>query len=196
MAPSFRIDPAEYQCLDLRAHSLLAGVPVHDVWAVDLAEGPPGCDVLDVLAVLDVKRLRQATPMVKLLFSLRGWLGRIFGWDGARGRPTADSFILRLSPADREASLVAPGTPDGARQTLFVSRRESISELRNGTVHAFSVIVLLERPRGYRLYWAIHALPVGRITAWYFRLIDPFRRLYIYPTVLREVQRSWARRAA
>lgn len=196
MAPSFRIDPAEYQRLDLRAHSLLAGVPIHDVWAVDLAGGPPGRDVLDVLAVLDVKRLRQLTPMVKLLFSLRGWLGRIFGWDRARGRPPADTFASRLSPEDREASLVAPGTPDGARLTLFVSRRESISELRNGTVHAFSVIVLSEQPRGYRLYWAIHALPVGRITAWYLRLIDPFRRLYIYPTVLREVQRSWAGRAA
>ena len=31
-----RIDPAEYWRLDLRAHALLAGAPLHDVWAVDL----------------------------------------------------------------------------------------------------------------------------------------------------------------
>jgi hypothetical protein len=43
------------------------------------------------------------------------------------------------------------------------------------------------------VYWAIYVLPVGWITPWYMRLIDPFRRLIIYPNVLREAQRRWAR---
>lgn len=73
--------------------------------------------------------------------------------------------------------------------------QETLPAIRAAGLDAFSVIVLSEQPRGYRLCWAIHALPVGRITAWYFHLIDPFRRLYIYPTVLREVQRSWAKQA-
>ena len=190
-----RIDPVEYERLDLRAHSLLADVALHDVWAVDLPGGRPGRTVLDVLAAISVKSLRRVTPTVTFLFWLRGWLGRVLGSDRARPRPPRDSFVSRLTAAEREASLVTPGTPDGSRWTLFVSPRESISELQNATVHAFSVIVLANRSEGYRLYWAIYVRPVSRLTVWYFRLIDPFRRLVIYPAVLREIRRAWARAA-
>jgi Protein of unknown function (DUF2867) len=191
-----RIDPVEYGRLGLRAHSLLADVALHDVWAVDLPGGGPGRTVLDVLAAISVKSLRRVTPTVTFLFWLRGWLGRVLGWDRARQHPPRDSFVSRLTAADREASLVTPGTPDGSRWTLFVSSRESISELQNTTVHAFSVMVLENRSGGYRLYWAIYVRPVSRLTVWYLRLIDPFRRLVIYPAVLREVPRAWARAQA
>ena len=75
----------------------------------------------------------------------------------------------------------------------MVSRRESISEVQNSTVHAFSVFALVEQPLGYRLYWAIYVRPTGRITAWYMRLIDPFRRFVIYPAVLRTIRNAWTR---
>ena len=74
--------------------------------------------------------------------------------------------------------------------------REAISEIRNATVHAFSVSALVERPGGYRFYWAIYVRPVGRITSWYMKAIDPFRRLIIYPAVLRQVRAAWARDVA
>ncbi len=60
-------------------------------------------------------------------------------------------------------------------------------------MHAFSVFALTEHAVGYRLYWAIYVQPVGRMTRWYMRLIDPFRRLVIYPAVLRYIRASWAR---
>jgi hypothetical protein len=63
-------------------------------------------------------------------------------------------------------------------------------------VHAFSVFALLERSSGYRLFWAIYVRPVGRITSWYMRLIDPFRRVLIYPAVLRYVRAAWERDVA
>ena len=72
--------------------------------------------------------------------------------------------------------------------------REAISEVRNRTVHAFSVLALVERPSGYRLYWGIYVQPVGRITGWYMRLIDPFRRLVIYPAIMRHVRSAWVHR--
>ena len=54
------------------------------------------------------------------------------------------------------------------------------------------VLALVERPSGYRLYWAIYVRPVGRLTGWYMRLIDPFRRLMIYPAVLRRIRAGWS----
>ena len=73
-----------------------------------------------------------------------------------------------------------------------MSSREAISEIQNSTVHAFSVFALVERTSGYRLYWSIYVQPVGRITSWYMRLIDPFRRGIIYPAVLRHIRAAWS----
>jgi hypothetical protein len=91
---------------------------------------------------------------------------------------------------------VAPGTREGPFRVLFVSPREAISEIQNATVHGFSVFALVEDSSGYRLYWAIYVLPVGRITSWYMRLIDPFRRVIIYPAMLRRIRAVWARHLA
>ena len=191
-----RVTPDEYKGIDLRAHSLLADVPLHDVWVVDLPGGDPSRTIVDLRALLSVQNLTSANRAVKLLFGLRAWLGRVFGWDREAPNVSDESFLQRLSPADRERSLVAPGTPEGPFRVLFVSPREAISEIQNSTVHAFSVFALVERCSGYRLYWGIYVRPVGRITSWYMRLIDPFRRFVIYPVVLRHIRTIWARREA
>ncbi len=188
-----RVTPEEYERIDLRAHSLLADVPLHDVWMVELSGGGPGRTVVDVRALLPVEKLASASTAVRLLFGLRARLGRVFGWDREPAQASRESFLRRLSAADRERSLVAPGTLDGPFRVLFVSPREAISEIHNATVHAFSVFALVERPSGYRLYWGIYVRPVGRITGWYMRLIDPFRRAIIYPAVLRYIRAAWAR---
>jgi hypothetical protein len=188
-----RVTAEEYGGIDLRAHSLLAGVPLHDVWAVDLSGRRPGRSVLELRALVAAENLKAANGAVRVLFGLRTWLGGVFGWDHEPPQASAASFLHRLSAADRASSLVAPGTAEGPFRVLFVSPRESIAEIQNSTVHAFSVFGLLERPSDYRLYWAIYIQPVGRITSWYMRLIDPFRRLLIYPAVLSHIRAAWSR---
>jgi hypothetical protein len=191
-----RATPEEFQGIPLRAHSLLAGVPLHDVWSVDLPRDRPGRTILDLRTLLAGKSLRNANPAVRFLFALRFRLGRVFGWDRVPAEAGEESLLHQLSPADREASLVTPGTREGPFQVLFVSRREAIAEIRNATVHGFSVFALLERPTDYRLYWAIYVRPVGGTTAWYMRLIDPFRRTIIYPAVLRHIKTLWSQEQA
>jgi hypothetical protein len=189
-----RVTAEEFAGLDLRAHSLLFDVPLHDVWAIDLDGGGSGRSLLQLRTFLSGKRLSAAAnPAVKFLFGLRALLGRAFGWDRESPRASDESFLRRLSSVDREHSLVPPGTMEGPFRVLFVSPREAVSEVRNATVHGFSVFALLERGSGYRLYWAIYVRPVGRITWWYMRLIDPFRRIIIYPAVLRYIRTAWSR---
>jgi hypothetical protein len=189
----WRVTADEYQKLDLRAHALLAGVPLHDVWAVDLPGGGPGRSLAELRSLLSLERLGASSAPVRFLFGLRMRLGRFFGWDREPPQASQESFLHRLPASDRESSLVAPGTPEGPFRVLFVSRREAISEIHNATVHAFSVFALLEGPSGHRLYWAIYVRPLGRMGAWYMRLIDPFRRFIIYPAVLRQIRMAWAR---
>jgi hypothetical protein len=188
-----RIQPSDFRRLDLRVHSLLADVPLHDVWAVNLPGGGPGRTLTDLRAFLSFERIATANLAVRVLFLLRRALGAAFGWERVRSplepRP---SFRERLTESDRQASLVPPGTPEGPFQVLYVLSRESASEICNATVHAVSSFALVEQGNGYRLYWAIYVRPVGGITAWYMRFIDPFRRLIIYPAVLRSIRTAWA----
>ena len=188
-----RATPQEYEGIELRAHSLLADVPLHDVWAVDLPGGGPGRTIADVRTLMSLGSLAASNAAVRFLFGVRSRLGRTFGWDREPPRASRESYLQRLSVADRETSLVAPGTPEGAFRVLFVSPREAISEIQNSTVHAFSVIALLEQPAGYRLFWSVYVRPVGRFTSCYMRLIDPFRRIIIYPAVLRHLRAAWVR---
>ncbi len=109
---------------------------------------------------------------------MRGWLGRILSWDREPSGTGGTSYINRLSDDDRKDSLVEPGTVEGPFRVLYISSAEAILEIRNATVHAFSVFALRPREGGYRMLWAIYVKPVGPLTAWYMRLIDPFRRRY------------------
>jgi hypothetical protein len=182
-----RVTREEFERLDLRAHSLLAGIPVHDVWAVDLPRGDRPRTIAELRTLMSVRNLAAIHPAVRFLFGLRRALGRLFGWDREPLRAAETSLLHRLTTADRERSLVPPGTREGPFQVLFASDREAILEIQNATVHGFSVVALVERSSGYRFYWGIYVRPVGRLTAWYMRLIDPFRRTIIYPAVLRYV---------
>jgi hypothetical protein len=186
-----RITADEFQRLPLRAHSLLADVPLHDVWAIDLRGGGPGRTMVDLRTLLSKGKLTSANPAVNFLFWFRTQLGRMFGLDEEPRGASRKSFLHRLSSADREASLVPAGTREGSFRILYVSKQEAISEIQNSTVHGFSVFALIERSPDYRLYWAIYVLPVSRFTSWYMRLIDPFRRVIIYPAVLRRIEGAW-----
>lgn len=187
-----RVDPEEYRRIDLQAHSLLVDVPLHDVWAIDLPRSETNHTIVDLRSLLAQHGLGTATAPVSFFFALRVALSVVFRWDREPPKASAESFIHRLADADKQLSLVAPGTRERPFRVLFVSEQEAISEIRNATAHGFSVFALLRRSDGYRLYWAIYVQPIGRITAWYMRLIDPFRRLIIYPAILRHIRAHWS----
>ena len=191
-----RIDTTEFRRLDLRVHAFLRGVPLHDVWVVKLPGGGPGRTLADLRAAFSLDRLASANMAVTALFRLRAALSRLLSWDREPPNAAEASFLNHLSAADRHASLVAPGTLEGPFRVLYVFSREALGEVLNSTVHAFSALALTDSDGGYMLYCAIYVRPVGRITRCYMAVIDPFRRLIIYPAVLRDVQAAWRRAAS
>ena len=160
---------------------------------MELPGGGPDRTMADVRALMSTESVMSTSAVVRALFRLRLALGRLFGWDRPAPPSDAHSYQARLTERDREASLVPPGTADGSFSILYALPRESVSEIRNATVHAFSVFALEPGPDGYRLYWAIHVAPVGRVTALYMALIDPFRRLLVYPAILQRAHDAWQR---
>ena len=69
-----------------------------------------------------------------------------------------------------------------------------MSELRNATVHAFASLSIRPTPGGYLAYLGVFVQPVHRFTRLYMTAIAPFRRLVVYPAIIRQMQRAWAER--
>ena len=173
--------------MNLRAHELLRDVRLYDVSAVDLPGGGAGRSIADIRALES-----SAAPSViaKTLYGLRVFLGRIFRWDRDPIRPE-DSYLSRLSDADRRRSEVAPGTRTGAFLLLYQFPNEALAEIRNATVHGFLCTVLEPTAAGYRLYLAVYVRPVSWISRPYLAAIEPFRRI-LYPAMLSRIRRAWS----
>ena len=188
-----RIDPGEFRARPLRVHALLHDVQLEDAWAIPLSGGGAGRTIQDLRAVM-VAGLDAAPALVQGLFWARARVGTMFGWDHQRAAWNAESYTNRLSPADRARSLVAPGTSDGSFRLLYRFEDEQLSELRNSTVHAFLSLSMRQTPGGYLAFLGVFVRPVHRFTRLYMVAIAPFRRVVVYPAVVRKMQRAWAER--
>jgi len=191
-----QISDREFERLPLRVHRFLAGVPLHDVWAVDLPSPRAGITLDEFLRAAN-ERLFTPTPVVQRLLDLRLLIGRLFGWDSPRpSTPAAPTFADRLSDADRARSLTPAGVregPNGLFRVVYRFENEKLVELINRTVHAAALSALVETANSYRFYFAVYVRSVGRLTPFYMAAIDPFRKLIIYPSLLRSVRSNWNR---
>ena len=189
-----RVDPAEYRSLRLHAHQFLSDAPLHDVWRFTLRGGGPGITVRDAIDLFIDSDGSKIDPASRLLFALRSIMGRVFGWDVEVPTAPGRSYVNRLSREDRARSLDEPSSRRGFWTTVYTFDREALGEVINRTVHAFLVFALEPAQGGYTLYWGIYVKPVTRFTPFYMMLITPFRRLFIYPALIRRAEEAWLKR--
>lgn len=189
-----RAEPQEYRQLELRAHSFLADVELHDVWVVELAGGGTNRTIEDARACFTPQIATTANAAVRTLFRIRTTVGAWFGWDQDESRWDDELYSRRLTPEERARSSIPPGSTDGLFRIVYVFPNEALSEIRNATVHAFSCLALRRIMKGYRLYWAIYVKPISPWTQTYMRVIDPFRRTVVYPAIIRRIQTEWSNR--
>ena len=186
-----QISPAEFYALPLRVHTLLAGVPLHDVWAVDLPAHRDGVTLSEFLRRASQGGINRLPPAARALIRLRLFLGRIFRLDAEPNDAVAASFGSRLTPEDRARSLVVSGTPEGLFRVVYRFENEQLLEIQNRTVHAAALSALAEEAGGYRFYFAVYVRPRTWITPFYMGLIDPFRKWIIYPAMLKTIRETW-----
>ena len=99
--------------------------------------------------------------------------------------------IFRNSPDDRSRSLAPADTPVGLFRLVYRFENEQLVELINRTAHAAALSALVETANGYRFYFGVYVRSVSRFTPIYMALIDPFRKLVVYPSLLRTVRSNW-----
>jgi hypothetical protein len=185
-----RVTSREFEGLPLRAHAFLAGVPLHDVWAVDLPHARAGITLQDFSRAEGVLCCRLS-PVVRALVSTRFFIGGLLGWDREPVATAWEPFATRLTPVDRAMSLAVAGTREGYFRLVYRFENEQLLELVNRTAHAAAVSALIETPNMYRYYFAVYVRKVGPFTPIYMALIDPFRKLIVYPSLLRSVRANW-----
>jgi hypothetical protein len=185
-----QVSTEEFDRLPLRVHTFLAGVPLHDVWSVDLPRWRAGL-TLDSFLRTVTSCLCRPPSLVRMLLHIRFFVGRIFGWDREPAPTAWKTFATRLTDTDCSRSLAEPGTRDGFFRVVYRFENEQLVELINRTAHAAALSALVETPSAYRYYLAVYVRSVSRFTLFYMALIDPFRRMIVYPSLLRSVRARW-----
>jgi hypothetical protein len=185
-----QVSTQEFERLPLRVHSFLAGVPLHDVWAVDLPRWRAGVTLDDFLLTAG-NCLCAPSPLVRMLLDIRLFVGRLFGWDHEPAATAWKTFATRLTDTDHSRSLATAGTRDGFFRVVYRFENEQLVELINRTAHAAALSALVETATGYRFYLGVYVRSVSRFTTFYMALIDPFRKLVVYPSLLHNVRARW-----
>jgi Protein of unknown function (DUF2867) len=112
MSPMPQISTQEFERLSLRVHGFLAGVPLHDVWAVDLPRLRSGITLDEFLRAAG-GRLFTPSPVVRALLSIRLFVGRVLGWDREPDATVRETFATRLTTADLANSRAPASTREG-----------------------------------------------------------------------------------
>jgi hypothetical protein len=180
----------EFERHPLRVHAFLAGVPLHDVWAVDLPRTDGGITLAEFLRRAG-DLFRRPPLEVRVLLSVRFFVGGLFGWDRPTPGSVSEGFAQRFTDEDRARSLAPAGTPDGLFRIVYRFENEQLDEIVNRTAHAGALSALVEAAAAYRFYFAVYVREVSRLTPLYMAMIDPFRKLIVYPALLRSVAALW-----
>ncbi len=188
-----QISPSEFSALPLRVHTLLADVPLHDVWAVDLPAHRDDVALSECLRRASEGGFNGLPPAARALIRFRFFLGRIFRLEAEPKDALAASFASRLTPEDRARSSLVPGTLEGLFRVVYCFENEQLLEIQNRTVHAAALSALAKRADGYRFYFAVYVRQRTWITPFYMGLIDPFRKWIIYPAMLKAIRATWDR---
>ena len=185
-----QVSTEEFKRLPLRVHTFLTGVPLHDVWSIDLPRWREGVTLDDFLRT-GGNCLCTPSSLVRMLLDIRFFVGRFFGWDREPAATAWETFAMRLTDTDRSRSLVAADTRDGFFRVVYRFENEQLIELINRTAHAAALSALVETATAYRFYLGVYVSSVSRFTPFYMALIDPVRKLIVYPSLLHSVRARW-----
>jgi uncharacterized protein DUF2867 len=175
-----------------RIRELTRDFRLEDVWALPGTGGPDDFTRL-VQRVASVDPSRSSSLAARALFAIRWKLGELFGWD----RPDAGvgSRVPTLRdrlPADLRDAPSGPDFDALPFTSLYLLDDEWAAEIANRTMHGvMHVGWVRDQTGGFRAEMAVYVKPNGVLGVAYMAAIRPFRHLIVYPSMLREADRTW-----
>jgi len=175
-----------------RIHELTRDFRLEDVWELPTVGRPDDFHRL-VATFASFDPSQRASCAVRTLFAVRLKLGELLGWDrpnaGVGSRvPTVGDRL----PADLRDGPSGPESDALPFTSLYLLDDEWAAEVANQTVHGIIHIGWVADPTGDgRAYLAIYVKPNGLLGEAYMAAIKPFRYLIVYPSMLRQLERTW-----
>ncbi len=141
----------------------------------------------------------------RLLFTIRLRVGGWLGWDDvAKERPIpgcVETTLRERLPDELRGTAEEPRLGDelkvaGGFVPLYRTEQEWAAEISNATVHAILHLAWVEQSSGrYRGQMGVYVKPRGLLGRAYMMMIEPFRRVIVYPALMRQIRRAWEARA-
>lgn len=187
-----RLQDSEHIAHPWRIHELIPDFRLEDVWALPAYGGLEDFPKLvDGFAAGDPSH--GPSGPARLLWSIRWKLGELLGWDDAEeGLGKRVPTLRDRLPADL---LTAP-VPSFDRlpfASLYLLENEFAAEIANGTMHGVMHLGWVEDGAGgYRGQMAVLVRPNGWLGSAYMAAIKPFRYLFVYPSVMRQIEAQMA----
>lgn len=187
---------ATFNQLPLRAHSLLAGIPLRTLERVELPGGQEGMTLKQISDIIGFsgESEMEVGPLTQALFWLRGLIGRILHWDDASRLTEEVTFLPKLTDDDRARSSITPGQPAGISRILYLLENEMLGEIINRTVHCFWLLASERTANGYVVWIAVYVRRLNWFTPIYMALITPMLKTIIYPAMVRGCKQRWEKR--
>jgi Protein of unknown function (DUF2867) len=185
-----QLSTQEFERLPLRVHTFLTGVPLHDVWSVDLPRWRAGV-TLDDFQRTAGNCLCTPPWLVRMLLDIRFSVGWFFGWDH---EPAPTAWKTLRNPSYRDRSFEITGRSRHARWIFprrLPLRKRAARRVDQSDSSRSALSALVETATAYRFYLVVYVRSVSRFTPFYMALIDPFRKLIVYPSLLRSLRARW-----
>jgi hypothetical protein len=179
-----------------RIHGLTGDFRLEDVWALPTPGGPDDFPRL-VELMASGNPPRGASRIARTLWAIRWKVGALLSWD----RPDAGLGSRRATLRDRLPMDLrdSPSGPDFDTLpfvSLYLLDDEWAAEIINRTVHGVLHIGWVpDGAGGFRGQMAVYVKPNGLLGTGYLAAIRPFRHLFVYPAMLRQIGQVWRARA-
>jgi hypothetical protein len=178
--------------LPWRIHEIAPDFRLYDVWALPTPGGPDDFPrLVRQFAAGDTSD--NPSQFARILFAIRWKLGEIFGWDDEDSGLGARVPTLRdRLPQDLRDGPPGPEFAKLPFRSVFLTDDEMVAELANRTVHGILHLGWVpDGGGGYRGQMAVLVKPNGWFGRVYMAAIGPFRHVFVYPPLMRDIGREW-----
>lgn len=175
-----------------RIHELTRDFRLEDVWALPTPGGPDDFNrLVDAIAAGDPSH--GSSHVVRTLFAIRWKLGGLLGWDAPDTGLDARVPTLRdRLPADLRDAPSGPVFAALPFSPLYLLDDEFAAEIANRTMHGVMHLGwVADGDGGYHGQMAVYVKPNGALGSAYMAAIRPFRHVLVYPSMLRQIERTW-----
>lgn len=132
------------------------------------------------------------------IFSVRGWLGRVFRWDRLLNELpipgcTETSLRDRIAPSGR-AELQPKSSSPFPLRPIYQDQRDAALELSNRTVHVVLHYAWVPEGDRFRAHMALYVKTRGWLGRAYVFATAPVREYIVYPLIMKHLAKQWRNR--